>query len=310
MTLRRTISATIIAIVVVAGCGGAWTSGSPAPSGPPGPTPSGGASPAPSPSADSAAPSPSAVATLVLKVATEGGFINPSANLAALPVVAVYADGRIMTPGPTDAIYPGALLPPVAVRDVGPVGAAAIVTAVKDAGLDKAAAAGPGIPGDSGTDLFTVVIDGVTTTSRYAGGGQPGNPGGPVASGDAARAAAFALLDRLLDPAETWGAPAAQASTYAPTAFRIFVAPGAPSAEPTVSQSPAAWPLATPLAGFGIPAVPDRGIAGLRQGAVLGADAALLAPVLERATTLTAFTSGGAAYTLYVRPLLPDEIGG
>jgi hypothetical protein len=247
----------------------------------------------------------------VLKVTTEGGFINPSANLAALPAVAVYADGRIMTPGPMDMIYPGALLPPVAVRDVGPAGAAAIVAAIKEAGLDKAAASsGPGIPGDSGTDVFTVVLDGVTTTSRYAGGGQPGNPGGPVPSGSDARAAAFALLDRLLDPSETWGAPAAQATTYKPTGFRIFVAPGGPAADPTVSQSPAAWPLSTPLATLGTPAVPDRGIAGLRQAAVFGADAAILAPVLERATTLTAFTSGGASYTLYVRPLLPDETGG
>ena len=118
------------------------------------------------------------------------------------------------------------------------------------------------------------------------------------------------MLAALLDPDETWGAPATQATTYVPTAFRIFVAPGAPAADPTVSQPPAAWPLSTPLADLGTPAVPDRGIAGLRQAAVFGADAATLAPVLERATTLTAFTSGGAAYTLYVRPLLPDEIGG
>jgi len=54
----------------------------------------------------------------------------------------------------------------------------------------------------------------------------------------------------------------------------------------------------------------DRGIAGLRQGTLLGADAAVVGPILQRATTLTAFTSGGSAFTLSVRPLLPDEIGG
>jgi hypothetical protein len=39
-----------------------------------------------------------------------------------------------------------------------------------------------------------------------------------------------------------------------------------------------------------------------------GKDVAILAPILSRATTLTPFTSGGAAFTLYVRPLLPDEV--
>jgi hypothetical protein len=228
---------------------------------------------------------------------------------AVLPTVAVYTDGRIMTPGPVDAIYPGPLLAPVDVRDVGPSGAAAILAAIKQVGLDRPASAGPGIPGDAGTNVFTAVVDGAATTSRFAGA-QPGHPGGPVASGDEERAAALGLLDRLLDPGETWGAPAAADSRYMPVGYRVYVAPGAPQADSQVSQSPIAWPLATPLAEFGTPSVPDRGIAGLRQGVVLGADATTLGPILERATTLTAFTSGGSSYTLYVRPLLPDEVAG
>ena len=39
-----------------------------------------------------------------------------------------------------------------------------------------------------------------------------------------------------------------------------------------------------------------------------GSDAAKLAPVLAAANQLTAFTSGGASFTLYVSPLLPDEV--
>ena len=118
------------------------------------------------------------------------------------------------------------------------------------------------------------------------------------------------MLDRLLDLGETWGAPAATDSRYVPVGYRVYVAAGAPQADPQASQSPVAWPLSTPLAEFGTPAVPDRGITGLRQGAVLGTDAAALGPVLERASMLTAFTSGGSSYTLYVRPLLPDEVDG
>jgi hypothetical protein len=296
------LAAVTFLAVIVAACGGA-TSGSPAPTAPSSIVP-------PASAAPSASSSPAASAAgLLLKVTSEGGFINPAATLAALPTVAVYTDGRILTPGPVDAIYPGPLLAPVVVRNVGPSGAAAILAAIKQVGLDTPATAGPGIPGDSGTNVFAAVVDGKTTTSRFAGA-QPGHPGGSAASGADEGAAALALLDRLLDPGETWGAPAATDTRYVPAGYRVYVAPGAPQADPPASQSPVSWPLSTPLAEFGTPAAPDRGIAGLRQGVVLGADAATLGPVLERASMLTAFTSGGSSYTLYVRPLLPDEVGG
>jgi hypothetical protein len=295
----RLAAAGALAAVVV-GCSGATSSGSLAPTAPP------SASPPPS-ATPSATSSPAASAAgLLLKVTSEGGFINPAATLAVLPTVAVYTDGRILTQGPVDAIYPGPLLTPVAVRDVGRSGAAAILAAVKQAGLDRPSSAGPGIPGDAGTDVFTAVVDGTNTTSRFAGA----QPGRPAASGDDERVAALALLDRLLDPSETWGAPAAADTVYVPVGYRIYVAPDAPQADPQASQSPVAWPLATPLAEFGTPSAPDRGITGLRQGVALGADATTLRPILERATALTAFTSDGSSYTLYVRPLLPDEVGG
>lgn len=274
----------------------AGPSGSPAPTGPDGP---------------SVTPTPSgSTGALILRVTTEGGFIGPAANLAAVPAVSVYADGRILTPGPVDAIYPGPLVPPVAIRDVGAAGAQAIVAAIRTAGLDKASTGGPGIPGDTGATVFAVTLDGSTTTTRLAlGGGAPGpgGPGGPGASSDPATAAARDLLARLSDPSETWGAASAPQKTLVPAGYLVYVAPGAPG-DQTVPQAPVAWPLATPLGAFGVPAVPDRGIAGLRQGAVLGPDVSTLAPILSRATTITPFTSGGSAFTLYVRPLLPDEV--
>jgi len=292
-------AALFAAALVVAACGS-----SPTPIGsgaPPSSVPSGTPAPSESPAVS---PSP-ALATLLLKVTSEGGFINPSATLAALPTVAVYADGRIVTPGVVDASAPGPLLPPVVVRNVGAEGAAAILAAIKQAGLDKPATGGPGIPGDAGTNVFTAVVDGATTTTRLAGGGPPG-PG--AGSGDPGRVAALDLLSRLLDPTESWGAAAAPETPFAPVGYRIFVAP---ADSPTgLTRGPVPWPLAAPLDAFGTPAVPDRGIAGLRQGVVLGPDAALLGPVLQAASADTQFASGGKNYTLHVRPLLPDELGG
>jgi hypothetical protein len=273
------------------------------------------ASPHSSPGASAIPPSsdPSAPpSSLLLKVTSEGGFINPAATLAALPIVTVYVDGKIFTPAPVDAIFPGPLLPGLNVRDVGPEGAKSILAAIRTAGLDKPAAGGPGIPGDTGTDVFTILTDGVTTTSRFSGNG-PGGPGvgtGGITGGAPERTAALDLLNRLLDPAETWGAPAAPESPYTPSGYRIFVGPAGAQPDPSAGSASVAWPLATRLDAFGTAAVPDRGIAGLRQGVALGADAETLTPILKSATTETTFTSAGKSYSLYVRPLLPDEAGG
>ena len=302
-------------VVLVVGCGSSSPSASSTPpAASPGASGASSGPSAPPSAAPSIEPSPSAAAATVLfKVTSEGGFINPAANLNALPIVEVLSDGRILTPGPVDAIAPAPLLPTIQVRDTGASGATAILAAIKAAGLDEPASGGPGIPGDSGTDIFAVTIDGQTTETRLAGSGPGiGGPGGPGVGGsaDPGKAAAFDLLNKLSDPAETWGAGATQPTTYTPAGYRVFVSPGAPSSDPATAQAPVAWPLSAGLDAFGTAAVPDRGIAGLRQGAVLGADAATLGPILAKATVETAFTSGGKSYTLSVRPLLPDETAG
>lgn len=94
----------------------------------------------------------------------------------------------------------------------------------------------------------------------------PGGPGGPGASSDPATTAARDLLARLSDPSETWGAASVPQTTLAPTGCLVYVAPGVPA-----DQTPQP------------PVVPDRGIVGLRQGAVIGADVATLAPILSPA---------------------------
>lgn len=295
---RRSLAAfaPILALAgVLAACGSA-----------PGPSPT----PPPTGGTPTVAPSPSPVAArLLLRITSEGGFIGPAANLATVPMVSVYADGRILTPGAVDAIYPGPLLPPVAIKDVGPAGAAAIVAAIRAAGLDREGAGGGIGNPDAATTVITVSIDGAPVTSRFHFGGGPGGPGLPGAGGslDPAVAVAEALYARLTDPAETWGVANPAISTLVPTAYRIFVAPGAPAGDGSSPAPAVAWPLSTSLASFGAAAVPDRGIAGLRQGAVFGQDATTLGALLAAANQLTAFSSGGTLYTLYVRPLLPDE---
>lgn len=294
---RRAVLAGLTLSCLLAACGPASTTPPPA------------SSPAAS-EAPSVPPSTSPAPALLLEVTGEGGFINPSATIAAVPQVVVDADGRIYTPDDGSSVAAGSpLVPPMDVRDVGSSGLTEIIAAIRAAGLDREEAGG-GIVADTGSVVFTAVVDGNEIVNRFGRvGGGPGVPGvgGPGGSGGDA-AAAFDLLARLTDPSVAWGGSVAAATPYAPVGYRVYAAPGA--ADAGSGATPVAWPLATDLADFGVPAVPDLGVPGLRSGIVTGDAAAVLAPVLGAATTTTTFESAGRPYTLWVRPLLPDELGG
>jgi hypothetical protein len=250
-------------------------------------------------------------------VTTEGGFINPAASIGALPAVIVDADGRIYTPGTTaDGSSP--MVPLVEVRDTGPAGATAILAAMKAAGLDTDGAGG-GVAADTGTTVFTATFGGTTVVNRVSGGGMggpggPGGPGHPGASGSpgasgAPGAAAMALLARLTDPAEAWGAATAPAARpYTPVGYRLWLAPG-DAVAPGVDSIP--WPLAGDPAAFGSPVAADFGITGLRSGIVTGPDAVALAKAVAKAPVSSVMVSGSKAlFGSWIRPLFPDELGG
>jgi hypothetical protein len=295
-------NALVLLAFAFAACGGSTSATNPPTVGPSIPPTS-----APS-STPSSSPSAAPVA-LILRVTTEGGFISPAATIATEPAVSVYADGRVLTPGAIDAIYPGPFPLTYIERDLGPTAATAIIAAIEAAGLDKPQTGGGGVVADTGMTAFAVTVDGVTTTSRFAG--SAGGPGRPVGAGvDPEATAASELLARLLDSTDGWGSPSPPSMTYTPTAIRIFGAPGGPTPDPQVSQSPLAWPLPTPLDQFGTPAAFDRGITGLRSGVVVGPDLPIIVPFLQKANVLTPVSSSGKAWTIWVRPLLPDESGG
>ena len=231
---------------------------------------------------------------MLLEVTVEGGFISPSARLGQLPSVVVDADGKIYTQTVDDSGTPH-LIPGVDMRDVGAAGEAAILQAIHDAGLDKNGG-DVGVPGDSGVTVFTVDINGDEFVTRVAASG-PGHPGGGTSP-------AIDLLNKLLDPTETWGASNVTTATYQPVAYRVYVAPADQTGTDAMD-----WPLAAAPNDFGSPQTPDFGVSGLRSGIVTGADAQAFAAAVASATSQESFTSGGHSYQVWVRPLLPDELG-
>jgi hypothetical protein len=252
-------------------------------------------------------PPPSAnPAGLIFRAADEGGFLAPNAVRARLPIVSVYADGRIMTEGATPAIYPGPLLPSIVFRSVGADGAAAILKAAADAGLTGSGGTyGPGPLPDAPTTVITVIHGDSQTVSRFFS--LEPQPGQADSNGPAARvqAAAAALLGRLMGT-DTFGGPPGAEGTYQPLGFQLFISPGSPGpTDQALARPPVSWPLATPLAAFG--QADSLGGDGARVGVVVDAGAATLGPILAVASQITPFASGGKLWTIVVKPLLPDE---
>ncbi len=314
--------ATVAMLAAACAPGAASPTTPPATSGAPGATSSGGStapgvvgsSPSSGPTARGAAPG------LLLEVTSEGGFINPVAGLGNVPALVVDDDGRIYTPGVASdpAVQP--IVAPVDVRDTGASGEAAILAAIRQAGLDHQEAPG-GVAVDTGTTAFTVVIDGDTIVNRFAANagpgapGLPGGPGGPGAAGSPGAseeagpaAAAFALLAQLTDPAASWGGTTAPPVAYQPVGYRVFVAPD-PGTGAATGGATVAWPLASTLDGFGVPAATDFGVEGLRSGIVTGADATALGAALANVASGTELTAGGRTWLAWIRPLFPDELG-
>ena len=299
MRLGSRLFAILVAIGLVAGaCTSAGSTPGATPSSPPSPAPA-----SPSPAGSPAAVGPNA---LVLRVAYEGGLLAPNARRAQIPFLSVYADGRIMTAGAVPAIYPGPLMPTIVFRSVGPDGAANILKAAGDAGLTGADATYPSAPTpDAPSTVITVVHDGGQTVSTF---GFLGGVTGPAASDSAGQVAqAASQLVAGLSGNDSFGGTVGAEGTYQPLGFQLFVTPGGPTAtDPGLARPPVAWPLATPLAAFGKP--DPLGGEGARVGVVVGPDAATVGPIFAAASQLTGFTSGGAAWTIMPRPLLPDEV--
>jgi hypothetical protein len=250
--------------------------------------------------------SPGATPGLLLEVRSEGGFINPAAAIGDLPLAVVDTDGRIYTPA-APASLSAPLIRTVLVRETGAAGAAAILAAARAAGLADGSGGG-GVAADTGSTVFTLEVDGDEVVTRVASGGPAGEPGlpGDTGSGSSTPSAGgpLGLLAALTDPATAWSGGASPAAPFTPSAYRVWVAPDAAGPGATAI----AWPLATAPASFGSPAAADLGVDGLRSGIVSGLDAGALAAAVASAQTGTDVVASGHAFTLWMRPVLPDEL--
>ena len=245
---------------------------------------------------------------LILRVTVAGGFVPPGVDQGTLPVIAVYGDGRAISPVAQIMIYPGPLLPSMQVRVLNDAGMRRLLEAAAKAGLlvPDVTYQANGIA-DAPTTFFTLTADGCThRVSAYALMESVNTTGLDPAT-NKARAALLAFSNALTDLATLVNANnLADAGMYEPTGYRIISREEPSGTGATASPvQVVAWPLPLPLATFGKPIY--GGAPEIRCGAALGADAGTLAPLFVSANTETRWSSGGKTYVLQVRPLLPDE---
>lgn len=296
MKLRLLGTALVLTLVAAAcaetdpGAGNGGPTGITGPSGGTGPTHAGGAN------------------EVVLRVATEGGFVPVEVNLAAIPGFTAYGDGTAITTGPQIEIYPGPALPNLIATPLTAEGLDALIRAALDAGLGKDADhidLGHMAISDMPTTVFTLVIDGTAHVTRvYALGAVSEQPPGMNDDEWAARQRLETFAAQLGDlrswlPAGSVGEDA----PYVPSAMRIYVGPYAGDAQ--LEQEAIAWPLDRDLGSIGEPTP----LADRRCVVLDGADLDAVWPLAQQANTLTPWTSGGTSYSIVFRPLLPDESG-
>jgi hypothetical protein len=234
---------------------------------------------------------------LVLRVEYTGGFTTAAATVARLPVVSVYADGRMITQGPVPAIYPGPALPNLQVADLDPADVQDLVHRALDAGVAETTDLGTPPVADALSTRFTLVTEKATFRREVYALGETAGAGGLTDEQSAARGRLADLVSSM--PA----ASGIDTSPYVAEAVAAVVTPWVDQDDGLV-QPPRSWP------GPALPGPPAGGPADVGCVTATGAEAQA---VLEAAATANAntpwTTPDGTRWTVVVRPLLPDESG-
>lgn len=253
---------------------------------------------------------PDAPAALVLRVEHVGGFLPPHMIAGRLPLVSVYADGRVISEGPVPAIHPGPALPNVQVQEIDPAEVQVLADRAQAAGVGDTSDLGMPPVADAPSTRFTLVTaSGTQVREVYAlwESPQPGrDPGGSglTTEQEAARARLATFLTELQDLGR---GPEVDTEltvrSYVPEAVAALATPWI-DPEDELDHPERAWP------GPALPGEPmGPGPLGLGCVVASGEQARAVLAAAGSANVATPWTSDGARWSVSIRPLLPDESG-
>ncbi|TFV89134.1 hypothetical protein [Blastococcus sp. CT_GayMR16] len=241
---------------------------------------------------------PAAAEGLVLRVEYTGGFISPQVLVSRLPIVSVYADGRVLSEGPVAAIYPGPALPNVQEQQIDQGAVQDLVDRALAAGVAETSDLGSPPVADAPNTRFTVVTASDTYVREiYALFETPLENSGLTADQEAARAKLSDFLATVTDPSGT------QSHAYEADTVAAIASPWI-DPEDGLEQPEVAWPG---------PALPGEPTGGPFEISCVIASGDQARAVLEAAGSANGatpwVTADGARWSVVLRPLLPDESG-
>jgi hypothetical protein len=240
---------------------------------------------------------PAAADGLVLRAEYTGGFVSPSATTGRLPLVSVYADGRVLSEGPVAAIYPGPALPNVQVTTIDRGKVQGLVDQAMASGVADTSDLGMPPLADAPSTRFTVVTAAHTyVREAYALSETPAKGAGLTEEQQAARSKLSDLLTALTDTSA-----GQDSAPYAPAGIAALATPWL-DRQDGLTQPDVPWP------GPALPGEPMGGLPGLHCVTATGDQAQALLTAAGSATAATPWvTPDGSRWTVTFRPLLPDE---
>jgi hypothetical protein len=250
---------------------------------------------------------------VILQVSHTGGFVAPVSQLSTTPSVTVLADGTIITPAPTIAIYPGPAIASLQQVRVDPSIVTGLVAKARTLGLlqDSLDFGQPAVA-DATTAVIVIRADGheyrheayalgmsgVDGLGAGAGEGATDKPigGGPTPALTAEQSKNRTALNSLVQAASAL--PPGMAA-WTPTQIAVYdLGPYSPDANLTQPSKP--WPLSDPPPTGGTPAAATCTV-------IAGSDASALLTALATATQRTPWQIVGADHSLAFVPVVPGR---
>jgi hypothetical protein len=240
----------------------------------------------------------------VLQVKQVGGYTSPEMLATRLPVISVYADGRVISQGPQILIYPGPALPNVLVKRISAEEVDSLIDKARSAGVGSGKDFGSPNIADDVTYRFTVTSAlGTEVTEVYS----LYSDEGLSAEQSAARKPLRDLLDLLSEQAAS-----GDVQQYVPQEVLAVAGPwSGPDGEDGKAVPPAGESVSKEITWPG-PALPGEALQpefGLSCVVVTGGAVGQLLTAAAEANMETPWIAGGQRWRVALRPLLPGESG-
>jgi hypothetical protein len=223
--------------------------------------------------------------------------VSPSATIGRLPLVSVYADGRVISEGPVIAIYPGPALPNLQEQRIDRQAVQDLVDRALAAGVAETSDLGSPPVADATSTRFTVVTASHTYVREvYALSEAPPEGQGMTGQQQAARTRLSDLVSAVTEPTASDGS-----APFQPAAIAALATPWS-DPQDGLTQPDIAWP------GPALPGEPTGGLPDLGCVTATGDQAQAILTAAASANTSTPWVApDGSHWTVTFRPLLPDE---